>query len=436
MGAKVSPPEQALRRSVGGTLALRLASGALTIGTTLLLARLLGAGGYGAFAWALAWVSVVRLAAVAGLDRLVAREVSRYRAESAWALIRGLRSRANQIGLATSVTLCAIAELAGWTLLDEDSPLRRPFLLALLLVPLATLLAIGQGTLQAFGRVVAGQATETVAIPLLFLALVAASHQLGGTSPVEAMVLQLAAAAVGLAGVLVLVRRTVPEQVSRARPRYATGEWARSALRLALIGGTVTLQLQAGTIMLGAMESAEEAGRYAVAARGASIILAAGLAVNLALGPLVAFLHASADRARLQQVVTSGARMSLGVSVLAALPLLLFPHELLGLFGEAFTGGGDALRILAGAFVVNAVAGPSSLVLIMTRHERDSLLAVVAGTVVTVVLTAILVPPWGALGAALAAGAGIACWNLLLVWRVACVLELDATVFGMARPPA
>src|SRR4051794_18360955 len=68
-----------LIRGVGATAIVTACSAGLGLVTTAVLARELGAPGFGAYAWALAWVYTLRVPALAGTDRLVTRQVAAYR---------------------------------------------------------------------------------------------------------------------------------------------------------------------------------------------------------------------------------------------------------------------------------------------------------------------------------------------------------------------
>ena len=69
-----------------------------------LLARTIGAGSYGHFAYATHWMAVLLLLCNLGLKSTLTGFVSAYRAKEQWALLRGLLRRATQWTTAASVT--------------------------------------------------------------------------------------------------------------------------------------------------------------------------------------------------------------------------------------------------------------------------------------------------------------------------------------------
>src|SRR4051812_50205704 len=73
-----------------GTAALNVTTRALGFATTLVLAALLGASGYGAYAWAIAAVAVLRVPLKLGRDRLLVREGAAQTARAEPGLVRGV----------------------------------------------------------------------------------------------------------------------------------------------------------------------------------------------------------------------------------------------------------------------------------------------------------------------------------------------------------
>lgn len=78
----------------------------------------------------------------------------------------------------------------------------------------------------------------------------------------------LAAVGVGV----YLLARTLPVEVKRASPIYATGSWARSALPLLFAGVFWALNAQIGTILLGVLAEPADVGVYSVANRVALLV--------------------------------------------------------------------------------------------------------------------------------------------------------------------
>lgn len=170
-----------LIRGAGGSLALKLVATVLAFIVSILLARLLGAVGYGTYAYAIALVSLLSVPATLGLPHLIIRYIAAYQSRSVWSLMRGLLLQANQAVLLISWGLVLLAAVIGWALADRLPPEGlATFWLALVLLPLVALNALRTATLRGLGYVLLGQLPEALIKPGLFILLAGGSYLLVG----------------------------------------------------------------------------------------------------------------------------------------------------------------------------------------------------------------------------------------------------------------
>jgi O-antigen/teichoic acid export membrane protein len=391
-------------RGAAGTFALNVAALILGIVVALVLSRQLGAAGYGAYAFALSWASLLSVPALLGLTPVLVRNVAAYKAQERWAELRGIVRRANQVVLGMSIALPVGAAIVGVVFTDPSGELAEPFLVGLTLVPLLALSALRFSTLQALGHVVLGRLPETIIAPASFLGLVALAvaipeFELSATS---AVALQAAATLLAFAVGLVLVRRLLPDRANTTRAAYETRAWARSAAPLLLVSGLAAVNLQAGIVALGFATDPGEVGVYGVAGRIATLTGFISIAVTYALMPEIARLHAVGSRKRLGALLPRSARIVMLLSLPLACVFLVVPGIFLGLFGEAFEGGETILRILVLGELVKLALGSGSATLAMMGFEDQVLKGAAAGAVSNVVLLVPLVPAFGGEGAAAA----------------------------------
>jgi len=421
-----------LIRGSGGALLLRVASAFLAFATSLVLARILGADGYGVFAYALAWAGLLAVPARLGMDTLLVRSVAAYRAKGEWALLKGVLRFARRWVLAASTGIVSLAALGGWIAVgDGDSPTLRAFWIALLAVPLIALNECRQGILRALDRVILGQLPDMVVRSgalLLFAGIAFAATE--GLPPEAYVGLAVTAFAVAfLLGALWLVRE-VPAEVRAARHATDRRAWLLAALPMLFLAGMQVVNRKADVIMLGSIEGTNAAGLYSVASQGADVVLFVLVAINSALGPTVAALHARGEPARLQYVVTRAARATLLASFLVAVTLILLRGVYLGLFGEEFVAASTALTILTVANLLHVAFGSVGVLLVMTGNERLAAKGIGLTVVLNVVLNAILIPRYGLAGAAVATATSMAAGTGLLAFWVVRRLGIDPTAIG------
>jgi O-antigen/teichoic acid export membrane protein len=415
--------------SASGIVILQGAALAMSFATAIVLGRLLGTEGYGRYVLALTWASALVIPAALGFDRFLVRGIAVYDVEQRWPLTRGLLQRSNQLVLLTS-TLIAGAGCAA-AILWLSTSLRWPFCVAMLSVPLAALTLLRQGAMQAFGRVVTAALPEFLIRPFLTLAGVAALALVGSDALTATTALGANVASVAIAFTVgaVLLRRTVPATVRWARSEYATPAWIRAALPMMLISGVWLANNYCTTLVVGTLDGARAAGVYSVAQKGAELIVVLLVAANMPLAPAIARLYARGDQRGLEHATESIARATLLVSAPIAAVFIISPELYLGIFGAGFRAGATALTILAVGQLINAAAGPSGTVLIMTGFERVAVRGVAVGLLANLLLGVVLIPPLGVTGGAIAFASSLAIWNTILVVIARRRLGVNVTAF-------
>lgn len=411
-------------------LTLQTVSVVLSFSTAVILARLLEVGGYGAYAYGIAWASLLGVPAVLGLDRLIVRDVATHVAEEKWSLIRGLLQRANQIVFLVSTSVAIVLAGVGLALLRD--PVDKTFAIGMILVPLTALTLLRQAALQGLSRPLLSQLPELLLKPLTMTVVLGALWLLAGTrlSPMAGMTINVVITALAFAVGTILLRRNIPLIAKTTTVAFHTRRWMSTAVPMMIISGIWIVNGYVGTIMLGSLVDARSAGIYAVASRGADIVIIALLAVNIPLAPRLARLYAAGDHEALQRLVSAVAKWTFLASLPLAIGLFLLRDVYLGLFGPGFSAGGSALAILIGGQLLNVASGPVGILLLMTGYERWAALGVACGTVLNIAVNVALNPFLGVPGAAIGALTSIACWNFLLVVFTIRRLRIYPTVFG------
>ena len=422
-----------LLKSATGSFSLRIASTGFSFIISVVLARLLGAAGYGTYSYVTGWIALLAVPAMFGLDRLLIREIAVYRTQSAWGLMKGLLRWANMTVLVVSFGLELVAAGLIWIFAEHfDFETSSALWAGLLMLPLVAFVDIRQAAMRGFNHIVVSLLPDFFIRPLTLIALLGCAYLFfgSGLKPQWALGLNAAAVAVALLVATYLLRKMVPQPARGASPAYQTSAWVRSALPMMLISGMNVINNRTDTIMLGTMKTAEVVGIYTVAHRGAQLILLIQTAVNVALAPTIASLHAAGEMQRLQRVVTKSAQVVSLVSLSIALGLILFGDAFLSLFGSEFIKAYPTLAILIAGCIVNTAAGSVGILLVMTGHERDAAMAVGIAVVLNVIFNAALIPHWGAEGAAVATSSSMMAQNLLMMLLVYTRLGIHSTALG------
>ncbi|MBW3631878.1 MAG: flippase [Chloroflexi bacterium] len=424
-----------MARAAAGTFALRVLATGATFALNVFVARLLGADGFGVVSYVIAWANLLAVPAVLGMDVLVMRSVAAWAGQRRWPEIHGLLSFSRLAVLAASLSAAAGASIIAVVIGDFRDPATRTLVLGMTLVPLIALIRLNQGAMRGLHYVVRGQLAELVTRPFATLVLVSAAAMFFGPALDAAGVMSahVVAAIIALAFGVTLLRRVTPSEIRRSEVVMARRAWLISALPLLLIGGVQVANRQVDVVMVGSLAGVESAGIYTGAARAAELISFVLFAVNAALAPRVARLHAAGNTHALQILVTRAARYTVVISLCLTAGLVTFSGPVLALFGPEFVAGSLALTVLAVAQLLNAAAGSVGVIATMTGHARATALAVGTGLIINVLLNAALVPILTYNGAAIASAASLVTWNAILVLMLRRRVGLDSTFLG--RPP-
>jgi len=382
------------------------------------LARWMGASEYGAFTYALTWIFLLALPAGLGLPVASVRFLPEYAAAGSWSRVRGLIGRSISLTIATSVLIAVVA--IGFIMLAGDrvpTAYRAPLLIALISLPVFTLMALGSQIGRAFGWVVAAYAPGQIYHSLTLL-IFAAAFILGGLT-LTARTLIIASVVIATLCVigqsLVYARRLRP-QLRNLPPEHEQRAWLRVAGPLLLIDAFGALIMYSDILMIGLFLDPASVAYYVAATRTAALVTFFFTSISALTGPKIAELYSQGRRDDVQDLLR-------GISPWIALPatavtiaLIAGGSLLLPLFGEGFEAGWLALILLSIGNLVMSVNGPAATLLNMTGHQDTTAKVYFVATLANIALNAILIPRFGISGAALATAVSSGAMSSYLVF--------------------
>ncbi|HAX85309.1 MAG TPA: flippase [Cyanobacteria bacterium UBA11370] len=409
-------------KSVAGTSGLNLTATGLAFVVSIPMTRLLGAEGYGIYAYAISWIFILNIPATLGLDGLIIREVAASQSRQAWGLIQGLLRWSNQVVLLTSVTIALLSLAVAWGLTKENSQTLLTFSLALILLPLITLTSLRQSTLKGLHHVVTGQLPESLIQPLVFLVLLTSAYFIipQEVNPPLVMVMRVVSSIIAFLVGTIMLYWILPKAIKTASPEYQVKQWLSSGLFMLLISGTFGIFSRTDSVMLGIIKGTETVGVYTISNRLSGLILFGMVIGCQVLGPHIASLYAEGKIQQLQRLTTKSTRTMFFAGSLITIILLVFGHWILLIFGREFTQGWLILAILSIGNLMNVATGAGGLLLNMTRYEADYAKLTSISAVMNILLNALLIPLWGAEGAASATTITMffnSIWQVILVYQ-------------------
>lgn len=410
-----------LVRGARSSFLIRSSGYALGFGAQVVTARMMNVDGFGVFWYAASWAALLAILVRFGYDLASVRFIPEYIRMGRTDLLRGfLRHRLRTVGLLAAVTstgIVAFVLIMGDRLNDG---MRVPFLLLALLVPLMAWSGLLEQSLRAVQMVRLAQVPLAVVRPvLLMLGVVIVGSLVGVVTPAQAMWVYVLAFSVIVVMSSIIWRRARPSDLGAAAESVDRSRmWRSVAFSMVLVSGFGVVLRQADVILTGLLAGTTVAGQYVVASKTATLMVFILTAINFVAGPMISDFHARRDQASLQRVASLAVRGSAIASTVIGILLIAFGRSLLGIFGEAYVIAYVPLVVLVLGRLVNAVVGPVNLLLNMTGHHAVVARSLGAGVVINVVLNVVLIPRYGATGAATATAIAEATMN---VWMVVMV---------------
>lgn len=402
----------------GSVLMVRVAGAGLGFAFNVALARLLGADGLGVYHLSLTFVLIASVVGRLGMDATMLKFGATSHADQ-----DGTRlAEVHRLGMATAATGCGV--VAAGTFLAADwlaavvygdpaiaAPLR---LMSLGLVPFALLNLYGEllkaGHQQVLSSFIQGAALPTVSLGLLLLG----ARYLSSANGAAAIYLVANILVCGLG--YALWRRSLPPSQASTTPAIGWRRLLATAMPMYGAAMADVVMTFSDVLILGLFVSTAEVGIYTAAARTALLTRFLLLATSAVAAPRFAALHAAGDQPGLARLALRSTLLTTVASVPLLLIFIVFPEQILLLFGPQFSSGAQVLIILCIGQFVNAATGPVGYLLNMSGFHRIEGHIAVAGALLGVALCFALVPLWGMVGAAAANAIATAACNLLRVY--------------------
>jgi O-antigen/teichoic acid export membrane protein len=390
-----------LAQGVSINLPVRFLGRALALGVQALLARLLGPEGFGRFAVGWNLLRLVEALGPVGIDKAVIRLTagpSRDRGDVLLTAILAAIGCGSLIGLA----FWALSPILASRIFN-DPQLEVVFrwfapgfgLAAGLIVTAAATRATQHMQYSAFGL--------DLALPAVNLLLVGVVYGLG-VGLVGYVLAAVVSYLISLTLMLVFLNRLYPEMTRAASITARTlGRLLAIASPIWLASLATVLINRVDRVILPIFRPVELVGLYQAASQFSALFPIILSIFNLAYTPILAAGFKQRPTEELNALYRASTKWGIYLSLPAFVVLFVAPEPLLvGVYGPSFASGGHLLQVLMVGQLVNVCTGAGSLTLIMTGLERSLARISWIALLASLVLNVALIPPLGAVGAAVA----------------------------------
>lgn len=166
------------------------------------------------------------------------------------------------------------------------------------------------------------------------------------------------------------------------------------------------------TFVMGIFETEGNVGIYSVCIKIATLTSFTLLAINSILAPKIAKSYSEKNEVKYKKLIRFSTKLNFLVSTVIIVVILIFNKGLLSIFGHEFIKGQTILFILCAGQIVNSFSGSVGIILQMIGKQKVYQNFVLLALLLNLILTVLLTPIYGGIGAATATVISMAFWNL------------------------
>lgn len=415
----------------------------LAYGYTIFLARMLKVNELGYFFLIVSLANILGLAGVVGLDLGVVRFISLYAGEGRFRLARRMLRIALLLAVPVSIFLMlatiVLAPAVATRLMGSDPAAVAALRIFAISIPFWVAAKLFNATTQGLHWMRYQVYSRDIGEQLLKFLLTAA-FLVAGAGLAGAVWANLAALVVATLLSMSFALKVLPRGADMAAPGTVIDNRTESArlfrysfpLVFSNIIGIVLVWID--MIMLGYLGTSTEVGYYGAALRVGVISSALFLAFATVFTPVISDLYNKRRPSELGSLYKTVTRWVLVFTLPLVLLQLLFADPVMKLFGGGFTAASAALMILALSQLINAAAGPSGSMVLMSGRSRLELLNITVSLIVDIAICLVLIPGHGLVGAAIANVAAATAINLMRAAEIWLLMKTHAYDFGFLKP--
>ena len=393
----------------------------------LILARVLGPAALGLFGLANAAVAIVAVFISLGLPTAMTHFLASYAGRQEWGPLRWVVRASIRTALVSGILGCAVVvALSPWAsvAIFHKEKLVLPLAGLALSLPFACLYGVCAGGLQGLKDIRGKVFVERVAHPLLLFAFLLAGGFVFRSLFFVVVCFFVATAANLLIAAVWFTRRMKALPLS---PSPVASRWRVTAgfsVPVMVMNLLTYLVLQSDLLVMGIFRPEAEVGIYLIASRLATGVGQPADALGASLAPNFSSLMGQGDHEGLRRLFHTSTRWIFLLGTGVGLTLILSGQLVLRIFGKDFTTGYVVLCLLAAGQMFSAALGANATLITMTGHPKVNLVNSLVLGLANLGLDFVLIPRYGAVGAAAAAAASLIAMNLTRSVEINVILKM------------
>ena len=414
----VSSALRSVTRGMGAQFVGMGASRGFAFATNLLLTNSLGTALFGVYSFANTLISIASTLVNLGTDQSIIRFVPQYDDRPPQNRVIGLATLTSSVaGVVVGVALYFLAPVVTQYTLSNQPLLTDVLRVFAIALPFRTLTGCVASVFRSMEWPGYQVVTSTIGYQAFRLVTVAIAVVIGAQLVGTVAAIVAAAILAFLLAVGLFVSRTdFKPGVEGEEPGLF--DFYNFSVPLTLHDIGALFQNKPDILMVGLFLSSSAVGIYNIASVFSQFLRLPLIGFNTMFPPIASRMYGNDELGDLDALFTQVTRWSFTLSLLPSVGLLVYPVEVMSIFGPDFARGAEVVSLFAIAQLTCAAVGPSGYVLMMSNHQYLSMINEWGFGILNVVANYVLITQVGLIGAALATAGSLAFINVLRVIEV------------------
>ncbi|MFQ6605864.1 MAG: flippase [Fidelibacterota bacterium] len=401
---------------------------------TVLLARLVGADYLGIYSLANSLTRIFEVFGKVGLDAGIMRFVST--GDDRHSRIADIQAALKMSIIFSFFLMVTQILLAGWIVMrffHGNDILRMTLLIFAVSLPFSVFILVAGSASQGFQLLKYKIFVSQILVPIVLLLAMIGVYKTGYVTYTISLPILISSVAGS-----VVIFYFLTKQAGITLSGIAASRFNRALLRfsypLMFISILGTIMHWTDILMLGYFYDETVVGLYHPAARTAGLIRSVMLSFTGIFAPMMGSLFASHDQQGMQKLFQLIVRWILTIAGPIAIIFLLFPGKTMLLFGNEFLASRLVLIVLTLAVLIQAFFGPGGSVLTMTGYPKYNLMNSIITIIVNISLNIMLIPKYGAIGAAMATLASFFLIGFIRLFEIKHLIQIHPFSLKLLKP--